>query len=201
MKTESERLQSLRRQQELNQEEITMRERIVEYHDGRIDAAMQSLDKAQKWTAGFAAGFFANAFGLAAHSDFLEQMGQYVGLFETTAGKAFGTGLLVFGGLALCSILNQNKKEDHLDRTIDRRDAAADLLNDAIAKGEEIQDNIARTEKFERITQYGTELYEQARQEEMQGISGTQGAIKLIKSNNNEAASTVDNGIVFDPTN
>ena len=199
----SKRMQELYTKKETNQKEISMRERIVDYFANVVDKAQVDVDKAQKWVNGTALTFTINAFGFVGHQEWLEQTGQYLGMFETDVSKFFTVGMVLSGIATGISVWNLNKKEAKLDRAMDKEDMAIDSLNSAIEEGDNIQEDIIRTENFERITRYGTELYEQARQEEMLGITAGDNAqpdasVQIIKA---VKPVVENNGVSFDPTN
>ena len=201
----SKRMQELKFRKELNQEEISMREKVVDYFANVVDKAQVAVDKAQKWVNGTALAFTINAFGFVGHQEWLEQTGQYLGMFETDVSKFFTVGMVLSGIAAGISIWNLNKKEAKLDRAMDKEDMAIDSLNTAIEEGDNIQEDIVRTEKFESITRWGDELAEQARQEKMLGITAGDNAqpdastqiAKIVKPQ----SVVEDNDVSFDPTN
>ena len=201
----SKRMQEFKFRKELNLEEISMREKVVDYFANVVDKAQVAVDKAQKWVNGTALAFAINAFGFVGHQEWLEQTGQYLGMFETDVSKFFTVGMVLSGIAAGISIWNLNKKEAKLDRAMDKEDRAIDSLNSAIEEGDNIQEDIVRTEKFEAITRWGDELAEQARQEKMLGTSASDNAqadasVQIIKVVKPQTV-VEDNSVSFDPTN
>lgn len=201
----SKRMQELYTKKETNQKEISMRERIVDYFTNAVNKAQVAVDKAQKWVNGTALACAINVFGFVGHQEWLEQTGQYLGLFETDLSKFFTVGMVLSGIATGISVWNLNKKEAKLDRAMYKEDMAIDRLNSAIEEGDNIQEDIVRTEKFEAITRWGDELAEQARQEEMLGITAGDNAqpdasVQIIKDVKPQTV-VENNGVSFDPTN
>ena len=201
----SKRMQELKLRKELNREEISMCERIVGYYANVVDNAQVAVDKAQKWVNGTALAFVINDFCFVSHQEWLEQTGQHLGMFETDVSKFFTVGMVLSGIAAGISIWNLKKKEAKLGRAMDKEDGAIDSLNRAITEGNNIQKDIEKAGNFEAIARWGDELAEQARQEEMLGITAGDNAqpdasVQIIKAVKPQTV-VEDNGVSFDPTN